>query len=260
MLVKTIYFNDEIALLICFNIFSRWGISICLGHIEPVLPFVSDLGVIPPEAPLFSLFMNFGSVLLIFFSIIRFESMKTFINNNNRNPSTLNKQDLKKWNGRSLTTGICMATGFMLVANFRNSEGVLVQSIHNIGAVFGFFSTVTDMYFQSKVANGMSLTGTGRFRTILAICALILAITYNLLSVVSFASYSDALLNTELRLKWNSSESGYVFHVISTVLEWILIFSLSPYFFSFISQFRLFSLSKQLIVYKDINENSINSI
>ena len=193
--------------------------------------------------------MNMGSTLLIFLSIIRFESTKTFIENN-RTAATDSKLALKTWNRRSLITGLFMATGFMIVANFRNSEGVLVQSLHNIGAVFGFFSTVTDMYFQSKAANCMSLNGTARFRAILAVFALILAITYNLMAFVSFNLYSEAFLNTELRLKWNSSQDGYAFHVMSTVLEWILIFSLSPYFFSFVSQFKVFSLSKRLIIYR----------
>lgn len=203
--------------------------------------------------------MNFGSILIILLAIIRFESTKHFIENS-KNLTNDCKQVLTKLNTRSIISGFCMAMGFLLVANFRNSEGVFVQSSHNIGAVFGFFSTVTDMYFQSRSAHHMCQHLVSRVRFVLFWSSLVLAITYNLLSVVSFGLYSEALLDTELRLKWNTTQSGYAFHVTSTVLEWILIFSLSPYFLTFVSQLKKYSLSKRIVIFKDFNDNSIDPV
>ena len=243
-------------LLIEVNL-NRMSVAVYYDHIEPFLPFVSDLGVLPPEASLFSIFMNVGSILIIFVAIIRYESTKT-LNENNKSLTSDARQSIDFWNNCSLVTGMCMAVGFIIVANFRNSEGVIVQIIHNVGAVFGFFSTVFDMYFQSRVASTMSHNQMARVRLALTVWALALAVTYNVLSIVSFVLNPNALGDTLLRLKWSSDQNGYVLHVLSTFLEWILIFSLSPYFLTFVSQFKKFSLSKRLVVYKDANHNIVD--
>lgn len=223
-----------------------------MGHIEPILPFVSDLGVTPPEASLFSLFMNCGAILVLIFNFIRYESTKTYIQDNE---NTNDKQIIETHNKRSLISGLSMATGFLFVANFRNSEGYFVQTMHNIGAVFGFSSSVIDIYIQSKIAYELGHKNVARIRSIISGTCLLLVVGYVLLSICSFWLFPEALTDTNIRLKWNSDESGYNSHVIGTILEWILIFMLSPYFATFVSEFRRFEFSKQLIVYKDVNEN-----
>jgi len=41
----------------------------------------------------------------------------------------------------------------------------------------------------------------------------------------------------QARLMWSSHDAGYLLHVISTFLEWLLIYMLSPYFYTFHSFF-----------------------
>jgi len=223
-----------------------------MDHIEPFLPFVSDLGVKPPEASLFSVFMNCGSILILTFVLIRHESTKSYIENIN---STYNKSMIQRLNRRSLISGLLMVTGFLGVANFRNSEGIFIQTTHNISAVLGFGSAVFDIYLQSKIAFELGRKNTARIRCVLSGTCFILALVYNLLAFYSFSLLPEALFDTDRRLKWNNSEVGYTFHVVGTILEWVLIFLLSPYFATFISEFNKFKFSKQIIVYKDINEN-----
>jgi hypothetical protein len=235
-----------------------------MDHIEPILPFVSDLGVIPPEASLFSLFMNIGSILILIFTLIRYESTK--INNQNMNDvindvmnDVMNdvsyKSIINTLNRYSLITGLIMTTGFLFVANFRNSEGYVVQSIHNIAAVAGFSSSVFDIYFQSRIAFEFGNKNIARFRCLISGFCLLMVVSYIVLSICSFVLYPEALSDTHKRLKWNNSQTGYNSHIISTIFEWILIFMLSPYLATFVPQFNNFQFSKQIIVRKDNNHN-----
>jgi hypothetical protein len=234
-----------------------------MDHIEPILPFVSDLGVIPPEASLFSLFMNIGSILILIFTLIRFESTK--INNQNMNDVS-DKSIINTFNRYSLITGLIMTSGYLFVANFRNSEGYVVQSIHNTAAVFGFSSSVFDIYFQSRIAFEFGNKNIARFRCLICGFCILMFVSYIVLSICSFVSYPEALSDTHKRLKWNNSQTGYHFHIISTIFEWILIFTLSPYLATFVPQFKNFQFSKQIIVHKDDNHNidftnfTINSV
>jgi len=223
-----------------------------MDHIEPILPFVSDLGVIPPEASLFSLFMNIGSILILIFTLIRFESTK--IDNQNINYMS-DKSIINTFNRYSLITGLIMTTGFLFVANFRNSEGYVVQSIHNIAAVFAFSSSVFDIYFQSRMAQQFGNKNIARFRCLICGFCALMVVSYIVLSICSFVSYPEALSDTHKRLKWNNSETGYNSHLISTIFEWILMFMLSPYLATFVPQFKNFEFSKQIIVHKDDNHN-----
>ena len=232
---------------------NRWIIAYNLGHIQPFLPYISDLGVLTPEASIFSLLMNFGSLQLILFAIIRFEAIKTCINENKIRSQDI-KQQLFLWNRRSFVSGLCMATGLAIAANFRDSEGPIVQTMHSIGAYFLFVSSVFEVYFGSKLAFCQSLDSTGRFRSFQCLLAFILTLVFLPSYTLSFDLYPIARIDTNARLMWNSSQEGYCFHIISSIDEWLLVINLSVYYFSYVSQFRHFSFNRQMIVMKGFNQ------
>ncbi|CAG2103384.1 unnamed protein product [Medioppia subpectinata] len=226
----------------CAGFCTIWTIATCMGHIQPYLPYVSDLGVIAPEAALFSLFMNIGAILITTFAYIRYQCNKTYSQTNKALPPE-HREAIVRLNRRSLCAGLCMATGFAIVGNFRNAEGVVIQSVHNVGAVTGFVGTVTDMACQSLVARRMAMGRVARLRAWLATGALLLAVTYNALSILSFVLLPDALQDVNTRLMWASSQPGYIPHVMSTTLEWVLIFMICPYILSFVDQFKQWGLA-----------------
>ena len=88
--------------------------------------------------------MNFGSLQLIFFAFIRFEAMKSIIDNN-KDINEVKLPELRLRNRRSLLTGLCMAFGLAVASNFRDSEGPFVQTMHALGAYFLFVSSVFDL-------------------------------------------------------------------------------------------------------------------
>ena len=175
--------------------------------------------------------------------------MKTTIKNNNSLSETV-RQELRIWSRRSLTTGLCMAFGLAVSANFRDSEGMFVQTVHSFGAYFLFLSSVFEVWFQSRTDFLLLNRGKGIIRCIQAVISMFLVITFLPCYSLSFDMYPLAHLDINARLKWNSSQEGYYFHLISSFNEWILVFNLSLYYLSFVPQFRLFSFSKNLLVYK----------
>ena len=230
----------------------RYNIALNLGHIHPFLPLISDIGVLPPEASICSLFMNFGSLQLIFFAIIRSQAIKVFIENN----KIISQDVIQKQRNLirlSLVSGLGMATGQAITGNFPNSDEPFVQTLHTIGAYIVFVSSLFEIYFGSKLAFCQSLDITARFRFIQFELHLMIALVFCIFHYSSFYAYPLAYFNISARLMWNSSNDGYYFHIIATVSEWFLIINLSVYYFSYVSQFRQFSLSRQIVVIKGFN-------
>ncbi|XP_054166581.1 DNA damage-regulated autophagy modulator protein 1-like [Oppia nitens] len=225
-----------------------WPLGISLQHFEPFLPYISDMGVTAPAASLFTLMLIFAAILLLIFTTIRYEIIKeNIISNNNLTDQTI--RDLKSLNKHSLRTGICMSLGIIMVASFRASETLLVLTVHGISALINFIAFICDMYFQSRVANLMSDRRTGRLRLAMAIIVITM-----LIAVLGFAGWAamvsppelQEFMATENRLKWKSSQNGYAFHILSTVCEWILILTYCPYFWTFISQFKVYTINEKL--------------
>lgn len=137
----------------------------------------------------------------------------------------------------SLYSGLCMSLGFLLLGCFRNNESLLVQVCHNVFTAFGFFSAMLDIYFESSAASIRGDDKLAQFRRIiLSLCAFFLVV-YSTTGVSSIVANRAAFEDKKVRLMWSFGEAGYLLHVLSSVTEWILIYMLSPYFYTFRSIF-----------------------
>lgn len=228
-----------------------WLFSTSLGHINPIFPYVSDLGIVPPEASLFSLCMCGGAALSALFVALRYDLNRSFagkstfltVDSTDGSGSSETTKDLTKLGeilrhaSLSLRSGLCMSFGFLLIGCFRNNESVLIQVCHNVFTAFAFSSAMLDIYFESSAA---AIRGDGRLaqfrRIILSLCVFFLVV-YSTSGVFSMVVNRAAFDDKQVRLMWSSGEAGYLLHVISAVLEWILIYMLSPYFYTFHSMF-----------------------
>ena len=213
--------------------------------------FCSDLGIVPPEASLFSLCMCGGAALSALFVALRYDLNRSFagkstfltVDSTDGSGSSETTKDLTKLGeilrhaSLSLRSGLCMSFGFLLIGCFRNNESVLIQVCHNVFTAFAFSSAMLDIYFESSAA---AIRGDGRLaqfrRIILSLCVFFLVV-YSTSGVFSMVVNRAAFDDKQVRLMWSSGEAGYLLHVISAVLEWILIYMLSPYFYTFHSMF-----------------------
>lgn len=138
---------------------------------------------------------------------------------------------------RSLISGLCMSVGFLLVGTFRNNETELVQLLHNVFAAFAFSCALADIYYEHRIASEMAQRHTARYRCVILGLCLVFLVVYSSSAVASLVANPTAFLQKQARLRWSSREPGYSLHVLSTSVEWMLIYMLSPYFYTFHSNF-----------------------
>ena len=250
---------DEIKyyLYIYINIFSyipSWTLAIMLGHINPIFPYLSDLGVVPPEASLFSLNMCVGGALVGLFVLLRYDLNRSIVDksmfvtiyepaqsNESTNERHIKDANIKtillKRNNVSLITGLFMSFGFILIGCFRNNEIHLVQILHHAFALGTFICFIVDIYHEYKIANLAGWNRVSRYRVIILGLSIFFFVVYTTNGVASYVVNTRNYLEKDARLLWSSHEAGYLLHVISTFVEWLLIYMFSAYFYTFHSMF-----------------------
>lgn len=219
----------------------RWFLAIGLNQINPILPFVSDLGIVIPGASFFTYSLCLGACLVLIFFINRYQITTILFNNQ---CSTSSELAIIKYQNYSFITGTVMMLAMIGVGSFRNNEIAFVQIWHNFFAFLLFFTFVFDMYFESCIATILSNNNNEKLtiRNILYYITAVDLILVIITILVSFLQYPDAFFDTETRLRWSNDEPGYVTHVLSCILEWILILLMCPYLLTYRTMFQEYRL------------------
>lgn len=211
-------------------------ISITLRHCEVVFPYISDTGVHIPESCIFSQLLNIVSALVALTVAVRYKQVEQQCRDNML-PCANKVFALNKF---ALVSGLLSALGVSIVANFQELQ---LFTIHMIGAIsaFGFgliyCATQTRLsYFMCPIVqSGLFLA---RYRLILT---LILAATFTISTV--FGPISIKYFHGTDITNWHPEDGGYVYHVISSVCEWISALALDFYILSFAHEFKYMSIS-----------------
>ncbi len=90
----------------------RYCISLSLGHVNTILPYISDNGVLIPERAIFSWLINVGVILQIIFGYVRFDHVTTV-----RNFSS--DRTLVLVNRVAFFVGLGVSFGLTLIGNFQ---------------------------------------------------------------------------------------------------------------------------------------------
>ena len=78
-----------------------------------------------------------------------------------------------------------------------------------------------------------------KIRIIIAIFANIFLIFCGIIEILSIITIGwTVFLNNDVRLYWSYSDPGYLLHVSSAFFEWLCVLSLSPFFMTFIRDFK----------------------
>lgn len=211
-------------------------ISILLGHCEVAFPYISDTGVHIPESCIFSQLLNIASMLIALTVVVRYKQVEQQCRDNmlacaNR-VFALNKS--------AFIIGLLSTAGLSIVANFQELQ---LFTVHMIGAfsAFGFgliycaAQTRLSYYMYPIVHSGLLLA---RCRLALTF---VLAITFSISTV--FGPISIKYFHGTDTTNWRPNDGGYVFHVISSVSEWISAMSLDLFILSFAHEFKFMSIS-----------------
>lgn len=211
-------------------------IAILLGHCEVAWPYISDTGVHIPESCIFSQLLNFASTLIALTIAVRYKQVEQQCRDN----LIPDANRVFALNKTSLFIGIASAIGLSIVANFQELQ---LFTIHMIGAfsAFGFgliycaVQTRLSYYMCPIVSSGLILA---RCRLVLTT---ILAITFITSSI--FGPISIKYFHGTDTTNWKPNDGGYLYHVISSICEWISALAIDFFILSFAHEFKFMSIS-----------------
>ncbi|XP_007428749.1 DNA damage-regulated autophagy modulator protein 2 isoform X1 [Python bivittatus] len=221
------------ALVICSSasFVFPYVIGVLLYHVDPLVPYISDTGAMPPERCLFGIMLSFVSFLGMATMYVRYKQV-----------SALNPEEPKmlRLNKAGLVIGMVSCLGICIIANFQKN---VIRFMHSLGAFLTFGIGIIYILVQTIISYKMQpqIHGKDIFwirLTILLWCTV---------STVSMSISSFILLNLNgidslWKQHWDPQEKGYVFHIISTISEWSLASSVLSFFLTFIRDFQKISL------------------
>lgn len=211
-------------------------IAIILHHCEVVFPYISDTGVKVPESCIFSQLFNIVATLIALTIAVRYKQVEQQCRDN-LIPDANKVFDLNKL---SLFIGLGSAIGLSIVANFQELQ---LFVIHMIGAysAFGFgliyciLQTRLSYYMFPIVKSGLLLA---RCRLILTVILAITFITSSVFGPIAMKKFDGTDVTD-----WTPKNQGYLFHVISSVCEWISAMAIDFFLLSFAHEFKFMSIS-----------------
>ena len=147
----------------------------------------------------------------------------------------------------SMVLIVLIGLSLVAIASFRADSQTLV--LHSIGAVplffCGPFLCIIQSWISFKLIPYVNFKSMAYYRLFLAIGALISEIGFSSFTVWSYFLFTKDWKKD--RLKWKSSDGGFVQHVIGSAFEWIYLFIVSFFVFTFSQEFKRFKLKEDLI-------------
>ncbi|XP_029521723.1 DNA damage-regulated autophagy modulator protein 1 [Oncorhynchus nerka] len=193
--------------------------------VDVIFPYISDTGAEPPESCVFGLM----TVITAFAGMATMYARYKFVEKLNEKaggvPPVLNQAAL--WIGMLSCLGMCF------VATFQETT---ITTVHDAGALLFFVSGVLYTILQSIISYKSFPYGCS-----LALCRVRTGIaTIAFLAV--FPTVVCAVFVTQTTLHRKTEDEDYVFHLVSAVSEWIVAFSFIFFFFTYIHDFKKFTL------------------
>ncbi|XP_009960309.1 PREDICTED: DNA damage-regulated autophagy modulator protein 2 [Leptosomus discolor] len=114
--------------------------AIVLHHVDPLVPYISDTGTIPPERCLFGIMLNISAFLGVATMYVRYKQVYAL------NPE---KSKIIKLNKIGLTLGLMSCFGLCIIANFQKC---ILYYIHVVGACLTFGVGAVYMLVQTVLS------------------------------------------------------------------------------------------------------------
>ncbi|XP_028934776.1 DNA damage-regulated autophagy modulator protein 1-like isoform X1 [Ornithorhynchus anatinus] len=199
-----------------------YGVAVLKGHVDPLLPFISDIGTTSPESCIFGFMINISAFLGTVTIYLKFKMVK-------RQTETSHFIS-PMFNIVSSIFGLVSCVGMCIVANFQE---LAVPLIHDGGAlltfVCGVIYVILVTVISCKACPQWSLFLISVIRIIISVVSYIAVV----LLIVG------ASLISILNLKLNTGTKAYLIHHISAISEWIVAFNFLLFFLTFIPEFQV---------------------
>ncbi|XP_052558339.1 DNA damage-regulated autophagy modulator protein 2 isoform X3 [Tympanuchus pallidicinctus] len=121
--------------------------AIVLHHVDPLVPYISDTGTIPPERCLFGIMLNVSSFLGMATMYVRYKQVYAL------NPD---KSRIIKLNKIGLMLGLMSCFGLCIIANFQKCVLYYIHVVgacltFGVGAIYMLVQTILSYLMQPEV-------------------------------------------------------------------------------------------------------------
>ncbi|XP_067144351.1 DNA damage-regulated autophagy modulator protein 1-like [Centruroides vittatus] len=209
-------------------------ISICLHHVEIEFPYISDTGTYIPESCIFGELLTIVALFLLATTYVKFKQVEQYY----RDHLSAESSKVLKFNLASLWMGWIGAFGVTLVANFQETS---VSIVHFIGTFIAFGSGIVYMWLQTVMSYYayplLNSLAVARVRLGLVLTSSVCFIITIVTGVIAMKHF-----NGKDPTKWYPKDGGFVYHLISTTTEWILVMGFDFFFLTFVRELRHISL------------------
>ncbi|KAJ8370194.1 hypothetical protein SKAU_G00102220 [Synaphobranchus kaupii] len=213
--------------------------AVVLQHVDPLFPYISDTGTVPPERCVFGLMLNISSFLGVATVYVRYKQVQAL--------TELEDSGLHRLNTVGLGLGSLSSFGMCIVANFQKT---VIVSMHMVGAIVTFGVGALYILIQTVMSLRMHphVHGKGVFwvRLVVGLWTSISMVSMLVSSVIMYSSLPA--VDVAKKLHWIPGEIGYTAHLISTISEWSLAFSFICFFLTYIRDFQKIDLRAEAVL------------
>ncbi|XP_010874058.1 DNA damage-regulated autophagy modulator protein 2 isoform X2 [Esox lucius] len=219
---------------------SSYVTAVLLGHVDPLVPYISDTSAAVPERCVFGLMLNISSCLGVANVYVRYKQVQALAHEGDLR--------LHRLNYVGLVLGIMSSVGMCVAANFQKTT---ITSVHLLGAGLTFGCGVLYILVQT----GMSYQMQPRFHGRDVLCARTAVVLWTMASViiafVSSVVLYDYIPSMNRKLHWSPTDMGYTAHLISAMAEWSLAFSFICFFLTYIRDFQKIQLRVEVVMQRN---------
>ncbi|NXN97133.1 DRAM1 protein, partial [Rhinopomastus cyanomelas] len=198
-----------------------YAIAVLDGHVEPLVPYISDTGTKPPESGVFGFMINISAVLAVITMSIRY----LLIEKQNESSPFLRPA----CNTLALCVGLMGCLGMGVVATFQELS---VPSVHDVGALVAFGSGVVYITLQSIIS----------YKSCPQWSSQVVCHTRMAISLVSCSAFVPMIVLASqismTKIDWTPDDKDYTYHFLSAVCEWTVAFGFIFFFLTFIRDFQ----------------------
>lgn len=214
--------------------------AVLQGHSSS--PYISDGGTHSPESCFFSLFSNFGSILLSLVIYIRYRHVEQLMYlNTDLIEHAMNANLLSLWMGLGSCFGLCIVANFQLIH---------LPTVHYFGAFICFGLGIIFLWTQAYITYDVRAhIGSGRMAYI----------RFGLAALASYFFFVTIFTNCVFLHKVNLMDKYNVnceYHHASVLSEWTIATVFNTYILTFATEFKHITFDHPTIVI--INRNNFD--
>lgn len=211
--------------------------AVVLGHVDPLLPYISDTGTLAPERCVFGIMLDVSAFLGVFTVYVRYKQVGALSSD----------LCLLRLNVVGLFLGVLSSFGMCVVGNFQKTALFPVHLLGavltlGVGALYVLVQTIISFWMQPQVHSKSMF----KIRLILTLWTYCSIISMFVSSVIMYSSLPG--VDVVHKLHWTPGETGYAAHLGSTVSEWSLAFSFISFFLTFIRDFQKIELRAEAVL------------